>query len=219
MTRRRVIYLVAGSGILIGAVWLGFNYRAVFSLVKAPWFNQHALVHYMRSRGPWAMLPLIILLATVSVIPGAPNSVVAVVSGICLGAPLGFVTNLLGLSIGNTLGAALIDHLPHSQRASQKRLVEELTHLTHPRLRVVIAYAIPFIPNTLTHIAAARVGIKGRELVPLIVLGALPTAFFYAFGGDAVLKLNWPQLLIAVVAIGASVGLIGLIRQHHEKQN
>lgn len=194
--RKPQIELLAAVLALIGLVWLLSHYHEVFALVRHADFSQATLVHALRGDS-WAIIPLVILLSAVSVIPGAPNAVVAVVSGICLGAPLGFVANVLGLTIGNNIGALLIHHLAdeHSQADKQTRVLKWLQRSRNPRLGLLIAYAVPFIPNTITHVAAAR-------LAPVIALASVPTAFFYAFGGDAVLHLNWHRLIVVGILLG-----------------
>lgn len=218
--RKPQIEILAALLALIGLVWLLSHYHEVFALVRHADFSQATLVHALRGDS-WAIIPLVILLSAVSVIPGAPNAVVAVVSGICLGAPLGFVANVLGLTIGNNIGALLIHHLAdeHSQADKQTRVLKWLQRSRNPRLGLLIAYAVPFIPNTITHVAAARLGITGKRLAPVIALASVPTAFFYAFGGDAVLHLNWHRLIVVGVLLGlGAIAAWAVMRRREDEQ-
>jgi uncharacterized membrane protein YdjX (TVP38/TMEM64 family) len=215
--RRRVKHSVIGLSAVLGILLIGLllhHYWPALHLLRQPAFNRATFIHAFRGRGWVAAFPLALLLMAVTIIPGAPNSMIAIVSGICLGAPLGFVVNVIGLSLGNAIGALMVDRIEdHHQAKHQSRLLNDLLKMRHPRLGVMLGYSVPFVPNTLVHLAAAQLAIKRPQLDQLIVLGSLPSAFFYAFGGDAVLHFDLKRVLIAVILIGASAGLIMLIRR------
>jgi uncharacterized membrane protein YdjX (TVP38/TMEM64 family) len=97
-------------------------------------------------------------------------------------------------------------------------MLDDLLKMQHPRLGLVLAYAVPFIPNPLVHVAAAELRIPRQQMVGLILAGSLPTAFAYAFGGDAVLRFRPGRLTVAALIIIALAGLIWLIRRDR-KQN
>lgn len=213
--------IIAGSIVLGIAmlVFLWLHYRSLLAFLHAPTFNRTAFIAEFRGKGWVAMVPLALLLMTISVIPGAPNSVIAVLNGVCLGAPMGFVTNVIGLTLGNSLGSLLVTRLEDlSKRQQSSRVLTDLLKMRHPRFGVALAYSVPFIPNTLVHIAAAKLHIDRPHLEELICIGSLPTAFFYAFGGDAVLHLNVTRLVIAAALIAASAGIITLIHKDTSKQ-
>ncbi len=67
--------------------------------------------------------------------------------------------------------------------------------------------------NTAAVKEAGKLQIERRSWELLILMGSVPTAFFYAFGGDAVLHLKLSRIIIAAVVIGASAGLIWLIHR------
>jgi uncharacterized membrane protein YdjX (TVP38/TMEM64 family) len=45
-----------------------------------------------------------------------------------------------------------------------------------------------------------------KRVLP-IVCGTLPASFLYAFGGDALLHLDWKRLLIVIICIAILIGL------------
>lgn len=211
----RVGAVVIGIALLGG---LGWHYWHSLQALRLPQLNRAAFIQTFRGDGIAATIPLALLLMAVSLIPGAPNAVIAVLNGVCLGAPLGFVVNVVGLSCGNALGAILVDHLA-IKRQSQKhsRLLDDLLKAQHPRIGVALGYSVPFIPNTLVHVAAAELKLPRRVLNGLIALGSLPTAFFYAFGGDAALRWRPGRLTVALILLVASAGVILVIRRDRRK--
>lgn len=217
MNKRRKIMLIAGGPAVVILALLVWRCWAV---LYRTWYldsSRAAFIRDFRGQGVAAAIPLAILLVLVSIIPGAPNSVIAVVSGICLGAPLGFVINLAGLSVGNVLGARLVDRVSaRHQRGRNAQLLDDLQHLRHPRVGLMLAYSIPFVPNTLVHVAAADMHLSWRNWAGLICLGCIPTAFFYAFGGDAVLRLRPGRLVLVAILLVASVALVSVI--HHDRK-
>lgn len=214
LTHKQLIMIIGGVIGLIMLALLVWRYWPTIEFVRTHQFNRTTFIHEFRGRGWIAMLPLTLLLAVVSMIPGAPNSVIAILNGVCLGAPLGFVTNAIGLTVGNTLGFWLVNRLDDLRKQQKpSRLLDDLLKMRHPRIGLALGYSVPFIPNMVVHVAASKLQVGSRRLEPLIMIGSLPTAFFYAFGGDAVLRLNLTRIIIAVVVIGGSVGLIWLIRR------
>ncbi|WP_054717524.1 hypothetical protein [Lacticaseibacillus manihotivorans] len=94
----RVIAAVIATIMLGLVIWHDWH-----SLKGFTWFNRAEFITVFRGAGLWSVLPLALVLMAVSMIPGAPNSVIAVLNGVCLG-PLGFLVNVIGLSAGNCLG-------------------------------------------------------------------------------------------------------------------
>lgn len=218
LSHRQQIALFSGILIIIFLIVLVMNYRPVIHELRGLKFNQQTFIHVFRGQGLMAILPLTLLVAAVTVVPGAPNSVMAVISGICLGAPLGFIANVVGLSIGNMIGSFLVDRLEDLRKQSKpSRILDDLLKMQHPKIGVLLGYCVPFVPNALVHIAASDLKINRSQLNELIILGSIPTAFFYAFGGDAVLHLNITRLIVAVVIVAASAGLILIIRRDRKK--
>ncbi|MFD1485725.1 TVP38/TMEM64 family protein [Lacticaseibacillus baoqingensis] len=204
---------------LVALVILVVYYWPLLTQLQHWRFDRAGFIHAFRHRGWLAVGPLVLLLIGVSLIPGAPNSVIAILSGVCLGAPLGFVVNVIGLSVGNSIGALFVDRVEARRHRQQQpsRLLEALLKMRHPRLGVLIGYAVPFIPNTLVHVAAGELALSRRMLVSTVALGSIPTAFFYAFGGDAVLQVKPARLAVVAALLGASALAIGLIR-HDQRQ-
>ena len=219
LSRKHIIIIISATvGVLLLGVLL-WHYFPALRLLKQPTFDRATFIREFRGRGPLAAVPIALLLAAVSLIPGAPNSVIAIVSGICLGAPLGFVVNVVGLTIGNALGALLVSRIAELRKQQKpSRILDDLLKMRHPKLGIALGYSVPFVPNTLVHIAAADLKINRQTLLGLIFAGSIPTAFFYAFGGDAVLHLNVKRLVFVAVLIAASAGVISLIRRDRKRE-
>lgn len=215
--RRKELRVIAGIIALIMlalVIWHDWH-----SLKGFAWFNRAEFITVFRGAGLWSVIPLALVLMAVSMIPGAPNSVIAVLNGVCLGAPLGFVVNVIGLSLGNCLGSLLIDRIElHHQSPKRSRLLDDLMKASHPKLGVLLGYSVPFVPNTLVHLAAGQLQLPRKIWNSLIVLGSLPTAFFYAFGGDAALRLRPGRLVIAIGLIAASALVIQVIRRDRKRE-
>lgn len=210
----RVMAGVIGVGLLGVVIWHYWH-----SLKGFTWFNRAEFITVFRGAGLWSVLPLALVLTAVSMIPGAPNSVIAVLNGVCLGAPLGFLVNVIGLSAGNCIGSLLIDRIElRHQSPKRSRLLEDLMKARHPKLGVLLGYSVPFVPNTLVHLAAGQLQLPRKTWNGLIALGSLPTAFFYAFGGDAALRLRPGRLVIAIGLIAASALVIQVIRRDRKRE-
>lgn len=213
MPKRRILIIIAAACALLLLAGLVWHYWPAVNDWRHT-TSRAAFIHDFRGRGLAAAIPLAILLMVVSLVPGAPNAVIAVVSGVCLGAPLGFAVNVIGLTGGNWLGALLVDRVAERHQSKRNaRLLDDLKHMRHPQLGVALAYSVPFVPNTLVHLAAADLRLPERNWAGLIALGSVPTAFFYAFGGDAALRLRPGRLVIAVVLLVAMTALIWVIRK------
>ena len=127
--------------------------------------------------------------------------------------------NVIGLSAGNCVGALLIDRFElRHQSPKYSRLLDDLMMASHPKLGVLLGYSVPFVPNTLVHLAAGQFQLPRKTWNGLIVLGSLPTAFFYAFGGDAALRLRPGRLAIAIGVIAASALVIQVIRRDRKHE-
>lgn len=217
MSRKQRIRLIASVIAILMLVVVIWHYW--HSLKGITSFNRAEFITMFRGAGIWAVVPLILVLAAVSMIPGAPNSVIAVLNGVCLGAPLGFVVNVIGLTAGNYVGSLLIDRIElHHQSPKRSRLLDDLMKAQHPKLGVLLGYSVPFVPNTLVHLAAGQLQLPRKTWNSLIALGSLPTAFFYAFGGDAALRLRPGRLVIAIGLIAASALVVQLIRRDRKRE-
>lgn len=215
--RRKELRVIAG---IIALTMLGLViWHDWHSLRDFTWFNRAEFITIFRGAGLWSVIPLALVLTAVSMIPGAPNSVIAVLNGVCLGAPLGFVVNAIGLTAGNCVGSMLIDRIElRHQSPKRSRLLDDLMKASHPKLGVLLGYSVPFVPNTLVHLAAGQLHLSRQTWNGLILLGSLPTAFFYAFGGDAALRLRPGRLAIAIGLIVASALVVQVIRRDRKRE-
>lgn len=88
--------------------------------------------------------------------------------------------------------------------------------MRHPLLGIVIGYTIPFIPTSLVSLAAIETAVTPRQLAAATLLGSMPTAIIYAWGGDELIKAHFKNALMLVGLLVLLLGLLWLI--HHDRQ-
>ncbi|WP_155287248.1 TVP38/TMEM64 family protein [Lacticaseibacillus zhaodongensis] len=221
--KKRQKYIVISTAALVALFMLGLIVWQYWPIIKpflrSGW-NRRAFINQFRGHGGRTIAPFIALLVVVTMIPGAPVSVFAILSGVCFGGPLGFVINVVGLTVGNNLAALLtarVEDLSRSHRESQ--LLQDLLHTRHPRVGLTIGYSVPFVPNVLVNLAAAKLKVDRQKLAVIIFIASFPSALFYAFGGDAILNVNLRRLLVLVLLVAASAVLIVFIHRDRAQKH
>lgn len=213
--RQKKIFITIAS--FVALIMLGLIVWQYWSVIKpflhSTW-NRKAFIDQFRGHGATTIAPFIALLTVVTMIPGAPNSVFAILSGVCFGGPVGFLINVAGLTIGNNAAALLTSRLEDLNKSHREsRFLQDLLETQHPRVGLAIGYSVPFVPNVLVNIAAAKLKVDRRKLAGIIFLASFPSALFYAFGGDAILNANLRRLLGLLVLVAASMALIVFIHR------
>lgn len=163
--------------------------------------NRTALAHMMRSHGIRDMILLTLLIAIFNAIPGMSNSIFCVFSGLCFGPWIGLAINWIGDVLGNCCVYALLKQVQLSQKFKHNKTLEALLNHPHQRIRLTLGFMIPVIPSVIVNYACSRHRYPAQQYLPMVITGMLPTAFIYAFGGDALFKGNLKRIIIAVVLI------------------
>jgi uncharacterized membrane protein YdjX (TVP38/TMEM64 family) len=143
-------------------------------------------------------------------IPGLSNSIFCVLNGLLYGPWLGFGVNWLAAVCGQFLLLRLLNVLTHRQATQKSDLFKKLTDAasaSSPYFSLTLAYAIPIIPSVTAAYASINLLPSWQQRMLPIICGTLPASFLYAFGGDALLHLDWKRLLIFAVCICLLIGL------------
>lgn len=182
--------------------------------------NRQQLVNDFQHRGPLDFFLFTVLLIVMTWIPGAPYAIVAIVAGVCFGHWTGFFMNVVAATLGNFSTASVLPLITKdSDRRSKSRLYQDLLQIKHPSFGLTLGYAIPFIPSTAVNMASATLIRSRAHLFLICLVGSLPTAAIYAFGGDATLHGN--ALRVAIISIIAVLlfGVIIVIHRDRKDKN
>lgn len=201
MERYRKVFNVIGAVVAIVLVGLVIkNYWAelvlLFNLSPT---NQAELVNLVHSHGVVDVLLLLVLIALLCVIPGAPNSVVCIFTGVCYGPLFGFLISWAGDILGNCLLRVTISRSKVSTKTRHKRIYQYLVKQRYPVLGLALAFAIPIVPNIVTNFAAVKLRVQKSYYLTAVALGTIPTTFIYAYSGHAISALKFKQLIPLLV--------------------
>lgn len=188
-------------------------------------FSRTDLMSLIREHRLSGAVLLIVILCVASCIPGIPVALFGVMAGLCLGRGLGFVVNLTGMVAGNMLAVYGLAHYDRQQRSHphgsyQQKVANWLNHWRYPELGLILGYMIPLVPTSLVDwlLQESKLpkGLQGR----VMLLGLLPTAMFYAIGGDAVLRGDGLTIGLAIGGFSAVLVLtyLGLRWLTHLRQ-
>ncbi|WP_261807364.1 TVP38/TMEM64 family protein [Lapidilactobacillus luobeiensis] len=199
MVRRKRMLLVTVI-IVIALILLLFGWRYQAELAR--FFNgvktYRRYILRIRHLGPFAFLGFGVVVAVMTLIPGAPASAVALIAGGFLGHWLGFAVNSVGLIVGNLVQAQLFTVIDRRHGArSNSRLYQLLVQMRRPALGMVIGYAVPMIPTAFVNAAASATHVPQRTRISACIIGSTIVAFIYAFAGDLLVVASaWPGILI-----------------------
>lgn len=149
------------------------------------------------------------LLATDVLLP-VPSSVVMVAHGALYGVALGTLLSLVG-SVGAALlafalgrrGGPLLDRLvPPAARSRRGAVLRRWGPLA-----IIVTRPVPLLAETVAVLAGAS-SLRWRQLVLAAALGALPSAFLYAWAGAAAGGLGTAWVALAIAATAAVFGLV-----------
>lgn len=208
---------------LIAAVAVGYglwlHYRGSVSLLMDTTTRAENAIASLRDYGPLEVVLFFGLLVLMCCVPGAPSSVVAIFTGVCLGDWAGFLVSAAGLTAGNLIQSAALKLL--ADRRDQELsnwLYRALISMKHPRLGLLIGYAVPMIPTMLVNIASVRLRVSTRSHAVVCLLGSTVVAALYAFGGNALIRGNRRLLVMLIIALAALSLLILVIKKDRARR-
>ena len=79
----------------------------------------------------------------------------------------------------------------------------------------MLGYMIPVIPSAPVSYAVVKARLRGPKITAAVIGGSLPTAFLYAFGGDALLRGSYRRLLIVGGGLLLLIAGVLLFRRLH----
>ena len=215
LTKRRLV-----SGALILAVLLIglliYRYHGTWALFQHRVFDQQTLVAQVRQHRAVDILLVVPLLICFSIIPGAPVATISVVAGICFGKELGAALNIIGITLGNLIAQRFFGHVTAHREKAPSKLVTAIGKMRHPLLGIIVGYTVPFIPTSLVSLAAVETAVTARQLTWATLIGSMPTAIIYAWGGDELIKAHFKNALILIGVVVLLAGLLWLI--HHDRR-
>lgn len=167
------------------------------------------LISMVRAHGSRDLWFFLLLIGLLNAVPGASNSLICMLVGLCYGSGIGFLINWFGNIGGNLVCFSLINHLNFSNHFKQNRILTKLLHHKHPLLGLTLGYMIPIVPSILVNYACGQLKMSKLRFLLMVGIGMLPTSVLYAFGGDAIMHGDFKRLGVIAVLI---VGLV-LMRQ------
>lgn len=155
----------------------------------------------VRSHGIEDLAFLFLLNAICVAIPGLSNGIFCVLNGILYGPAWGFIVNWISDILGQIILMELLQKLYDMKKMSNSKVYKLLTGLKSPMLGLIIGYMIPFIPSATVSYVNIMInkGQRKKQLIPIII-GVIPFAYLYAYGGDSILHLDRPRLIKVVIS-------------------
>lgn len=219
ISKRKLIILAATLALMLVAL-IAYRYHGTWQLLSTRSFSQAEIVSQVRRHMALDVLLVVPLLILFSFIPGAPVSTVGIVAGICFGKGLGAVLNIVGITLGNIISQHVYGLIEARHTTDEPaKIVQSIENMQHPLWGVIIGYTIPFIPTSLVSLAAVKTNVSTRQLTVATLIGSMPTAIIYAFGGDELINAHFKSLLWLVVIIVLLVGLLWIIRKDRRRVN
>jgi len=212
---QKIIFITLGLlGILGMLALLWGTYHVAIQSFWNQTFDRQRLIDLLRHQGKHNAVLFVAVIALGSAIPGLPIAAIAVLAGVCFGRWPGFAINVVGIVLGTLLAIQLLSHFPHRVQPSKLRaLTDRLKTMRHPRLGLMIGYAVPMLPTILVNYAALELHLGLRDRVICIFIGSLPVSFLYAFGGDELLSGDTKTAVVAIVLAAVLIALYEVIRR------
>lgn len=199
---RILLFILGGILGLLLLYKLYLNYRPELNLLlHFDHHNEGVLVNMVRSHGIEDLAFLFLLNAICVAIPGLSNGIFCVLNGILYGPAWGFIVNWISDILGQIILMELLQKLYDMKKMSNSKVYKLLTGLKSPMLGLIIGYMIPFIPSATVSYVNIMINKEQRkkQLIPIII-GVIPFAYLYAYGGDSILHLDGPRLIKVVIS-------------------
>jgi Uncharacterized conserved protein len=167
--RHKIFFITTGLIaliILLAILW--FNYQDSIESLLNYTFDRHTLIDLLRHREKHNAVLFMAIIAIGSAIPGVPIAAIAILSGVLFGRWFGFGINILGIVVGNLLAINILGAFPHKVKPGRFRyLADRLKNMHHPRIGLVIGYAVPMLPTLLVNYAALemKMSLKNKSSV------------------------------------------------------
>lgn len=202
---RILLFILGGLLGLLLLYKLYLNYRPEIELLlHFDHHNEQVLVNMVRSHGIEDLAFLFLLNAICVAIPGLSNGIFCVLNGILYGPAIGFLVNWISDILGQLILMELLQKLYDMKKMTSSKIFKFLTSLKYPMIGLTLGYLIPFIPSATVSYVNIMINKNNRkkQIFP-IVIGVVPFAYLYAYGGDSILHLDKRRLIEAVIWVVA----------------
>ncbi|TGY16040.1 TVP38/TMEM64 family protein [Lactobacillus intestinalis] len=164
--------------------------------------NEKLLIKMVRSHGIEDLAFLFILNVVCVAIPGLSNGIFCVLNGILYGPAIGFGINWVGDVIGQFVLMQLLRKLYNPDKLKHSKIYTLLMSAEgYQQIGLIFGYMIPFIPSATVSYANLLINkTRKKRLIPILI-GTIPFAYLYAYGGDSILHLDGQRLIKAGIAI------------------
>lgn len=195
------------------------NFKVDFKQFFSPEISRELFEKTIRSHGYSSALLLVITGALFYMIPGLSNSVICIFIGVCYGPMIGILMNICANMLGNIGLYFTLKHVTLSERFKKATtFLDKIEHMKHPSIGLTLGYMIPFIPAIFVNFVSGRLPLKFPLVLSSMLIGTLPVATLYAFGGDALFKGNHKQALLLILAVLLLTIFILFFRKEDEKK-
>ena len=211
-TIRIILFII---GIILGLLVLYKLYLSYLPelklLVHFNHHNEELLIKMVRSHGIEDVTFLFILNVICVAIPGLSNGIFCVLNGVLYGPEAGFAINWVGDILGQIILMLLLQKLYNPDKFNHSKIYKLITTSNYKQVLLTIGYMIPFIPSATVTYANLLINKNTKKRIIPIVIGTIPFAYLYAYGGDSILRLNGSRLIKAIIAILIIIILAGII--------
>ncbi|AKP66312.1 TVP38/TMEM64 family protein [Companilactobacillus ginsenosidimutans] len=208
MTKSKKLRIIIGIILAILVLIICVReFKTIRSAMTA--FNRLDFLNELREQTPTDAILLTIVLAGFSIIPGVPVSVVEILTGVVFGGIIGSIINSVGIVLGNLIAQRIFTYLHEKVDAKNTpRIVKMIRRIKYPMLGVIIGYMIPMIPTSVISLTATDMKLKKHELLTATILGSIPMAIIYSYGGNALIESHFTILALLVIVIAVMLAIV-----------
>ncbi|WP_125605123.1 VTT domain-containing protein [Lapidilactobacillus bayanensis] len=226
-TLRRILLYALAAGlvlVLIYGIYHHFENEIQAFLHSSKETQQATGQRLLRSirqhqRDPFVLTLIITLIAVMTAIPFMPISIVCIAIGVGYGGLIGGLINAVGISLGNLAVIGIFELTGLSRRiaAHDSRIIDDIAKMHQPLLGLTIGYSVPFISTLFVDVTALHLNYTLRQLWLPVIIGSLPVAFIYAFGGNLFNNGDLRVGIFILVAMVLLASLTILIKQDRKQ--
>jgi uncharacterized membrane protein YdjX (TVP38/TMEM64 family) len=213
------ILAVAGTVIYnLHPVWLE---KIIHMLLKG---DVGAIIGYIRSFGPYAMMVSFFIIVAINVVAVLPNIFVLAASGILFGIVDGVLIAWLGESIGVIISFFIMRYFLHDYahnliiRRQGLKAIDEFSGRKGFAI-MLLARAIPFVPSGLLTALGAVSSITAIDYIFATLIGKIPSAVIEVMLGHdlASYRQHEMRLLLLFLISGAAYFLFLRYKKRHKR--
>lgn len=226
-TLRRILLYVLAAGVILALIYGLYHHFQneiqlfLHSSKETQQQNGQRLLQSIRQHqhDPFVLTLIIALVAVMTAVPFMPISIICVVIGVGYGGLVGGLINAIGISLGNltVVGIFQLTGLSRKIAGHDSRIIDDIAKMHHPLVGLTIGYSVPFISTLFVDVTALHLNYTWRKLWLPIIIGSLPVAFIYAYGGHLFTSGDIRSAIIILVALVLLASLTILIKKDQKK--